>query len=266
MAITTLDGVVAGMQPPVDIYKLGAATVAARLYSPWYVAGQPGLAVVCSSGVAGSALTSYGGQIPFTNPAGGEYSYLARFVGNCNVAGTLFLCDRLWHNNGIDVTSINSQNINSVEFPARDVNGTVNGENVLIGVEVSTIMGAGTPTYTMGYTNSAGDAGRSIIGPVIVTAMTVGSFVIMPLQAGDTGVKSIQTWQQSATQLTGLYSLVAFRILARIGLSVANIDLASDAITGGFPRLFDNTVPFLLWLPTTTTAPTILAQMTVSQG
>ena len=135
MAITTLDGVLAGMQPPEDILKVGAATVAGRFYSPFYVAGRPGAAVAPTPGLAGAALTAYAGQIPFTDPPSGN-SYLARFGGGCNVAGVLLLCDRLWHNSGIVVTQTTQQTINSATFPARDRNGSTDGEGVMIGVEM----------------------------------------------------------------------------------------------------------------------------------
>mgnify|MGYP003511115712 CR=1 FL=1 len=265
MAITTLDGAIAGMLPPENLIKVGAATVAGRHYSPFYVAGRPGAAVAPTPGLAGAALTTYTGQIPFTNPGSGN-SYLARFSGACNVAGTLLLCDRLWHNSGFTVTSTGSQTVNSVAWPARDRDGSTNGAGILIGAEVSTVMGAGTPTWTMGYTNSAGTAGRSIVTAAQSATMAVGSFIPIQLAAGDVGVRSVQTWQQSATMTSGVYHLVAYRILARVPCPIAGVDGAVDAITSGFPRLYDNTVPFLLWLPNTTTAPALSAQMIVTQG
>lgn len=265
MAITTLDGALAGMRPPEEFFKVGAATTAGRFYSPFYVAGRPGAATAPSPGIAGAALTSYTGQIPWTNPVSGN-SYLARFTGACNVAGMLLVCDRLWHNSGINVTLNTSQTVNSVTWPARDRDGTTNGEGVLIGAEVSTVMGAGTPTWTMGYTNSAGTAGRSVVTAAQSATMAVGSFIPIQLAAGDTGVRSIQSWQQSATMTSGVYHLVAYRVLARLPISIANVGYALDAITSGFVRLYDNTVPFLLWLPSTTTAPSLTGDLTVSQG
>lgn len=265
MAITTIDGLIAGMRPPEPLLKIGAATVVGRHYSPFYVAGVPGAAAAPSPGIGGAALTTYAGQIPWTNPGSGN-SYLARLAANCNVAGTLLLCDRLWHNSGINVTLNTSQNINSTAWPARDNTGTTNGAGVLIGVEVSTVMGAGTPTWTMGYTNQAGTAGRSIATAAQAATMAVGSFIPMQLAAGDTGVRSIQTWQQSATMTSGAYHLVAYRMLARVPVSVANVDSAVDAIQCGMPRMYDNTVPFLLWLPSTTTAPVLQGEAIWSQG
>ncbi len=265
MAITTLDGAIAGMLAPVDVMKNGAATVAGRFYSPFYVAGYPGAAVAPTPGLAGAALTTYAGQIPWTNPGAGN-SYLARFSGTASQTGTLYLCDRLWHNSGFNVTLTTAQTVNSVAFPARDSAGAINGANVFIGVEVSTVMGAGTPTFTMVYTNSAGTAGRSSVSPAMAATMAVGSFIPLPLAAGDIGVKAVTSIQQSATMTSGVYNLVAFRELASVPITSANILQAVDALTGGFVRLYDNTVPFLLFLPATTTAPTITASMIVTQG
>lgn len=265
MAITTLDGIVAGLIQPRPFLKNGAATVAGRWYSPFYVAGLPGAAVAPTPGLSGAALTTYSGQIPWTNPGAGN-SYLARLSGAANVAGRLRLCDRLWHNSGIVVTSTGSQSINSVAFPARDRTGVTNGEDIFVGAEVSTVMGAGTPTWTMGYTNSAGTAGRSIVTAAQAATMAVGSFIELPLAAGDIGVRSIQTWQQSATMTSGVYHLVAYRVLAEMEISLANIGTQLDAIACGFPRLFDNTVPFLTWLPSTTTAPVLSGSINFAQG
>jgi len=265
VAITTVDAAGAGARPSEQFMKVGAATVAGRFYSPFYVAGRPGAAVAPTPGIAGAALTTYAGQIPFTNPASGE-SELMRFAGVSSVAGTLYLCDRLWHNSGVNVTLTTAQTVNSVTWPARDDDGSTNGKGVMIGVEVSTVMGAGTPTWTMGYTNSAGTAGRTITTAAQAATMAVGSFIPIQLAAGDIGVRSIQTWQQSATMTSGVYHLVAYRVLAEIPVLVANVSAAVDWITAGGVRLYDNTVPFLLWLPTTTTAPLINGRMTVTQG
>lgn len=270
MTITSLDGAMAGMIPPESFLKVGAATVAGRLYSPFYVAGRPGAAVAPSPGIGGAALTSYSGSLPWYNPASGN-GYLSRFAADCNVAGTLILCDRLWHNSGINVTLTTSQNINSAAWPSRcpdSAGGSpdTDGHNIMIGVEVSTVMGAGTPTWTMGYTNSDGTSGRSIVTAAQATTMAVGSFIPIPLAAGDKGVRSIQTWQQSATMTSGAYHLVAYREIARLSIKTGNTGEAADALQLGFPRMYDDSVPFLLWLPSSTTAPTIQGQAIYSHG
>lgn len=267
MAITTLDGVLAGMRPPVTFTKAATPTlVAGRPHSLFYLAGMPGAAVAPTPGLAGAALTSYAGQLPFSNPPSGN-SYLARLQAQATIAGTLILADRLWHNSGLSLTSTTAQTINSVAWPARDANGSSNGEQVLIGLEVTTATGSGTPTFTMSYTNQDGVAGKTGTGILTgVATSAIGAFYPMGLAAGDTGVRSVQSFTLSATWTSGAASLVAYRELARLELTAANVPAAIDAVTSGFPRLFDNTVPFLIFVPSTTTASNIAGQLVITQG
>ena len=51
MAITTLDGAIAGFKPPAYISKAASGTlVAARPFSPFYLAGSPGAATAPTTG------------------------------------------------------------------------------------------------------------------------------------------------------------------------------------------------------------------------
>lgn len=337
MAITTLDGAIAGMQYPKDFSKAVTGTlVAGRLHSLFYLAGRPGPAAAPTPGIKGARLTSYAGQIPFANPLSGN-SYLARLQGQATIAGSLLLCDRLWHNSGLNVTTtpgaqiignpvVSSSvanptvitctgnvpfangdvvkivghtgstpaidgeytisNVSGATFtipvnvsvggsggsvgiplPARDANGTTVGKEVYLGVEVSANVGSGTPTLTVIYTNTDGVAGRSGTNILATAASPIaGAFYDIRLQGGDVGVQLIQSLALSATWTSGTIHLVAYRILARLELTAANIPNAIDALTSGFPRIYDNTVPFLLFLPSTTTSSNISGHMIVSQG
>jgi hypothetical protein len=267
MAITTLDGVIAGMQPPEEFLKVGAGTqVVGRMYSPFYVTGRPGAAAAPSPGIGGAALTTYAGQIPFTN--GAAEQYLARFAAQSLTTGTLFLCDRLWHNSGIVITQTTAQTINSVAWPARSNDATVNGAGIRIGLEVSTITGAGAAVVSAVYTNQAGTGSRTATcRPAYTAASVVGTFYDFALAAGDDGVRSIQTYTANVSMTSGVVHLVAYRVLARVGVNVASMEYAVDALTSGFPKLHDNTVPFLLMLPAVTTAPTLISgQVIYSHG
>ncbi len=267
MAITTLDGVIAGLGKPNSFGKIGAGTqVAGRWYSPFYVGGISGAAAAPTPGVAGAALTTYAGQLPFTNPGSGN-SYLARLTAMSTQTGRLRICDRLWHNSGLSVTTPTAQTVTSAAFPARDRNGAISGADVYIGVEVSTVMGSGAGNYSLSsYTNSAGGTGR--VGGTVAYASTmpVGTFTELPLAAGDVGVGAISSFTASVSQTTGAYSLVAYRVLADIDLPLANVGYALDAIATGFPRLYDNTVPFLLWCNSGTTAPNLSGMYSIAQG
>jgi hypothetical protein len=267
MAITTLDGAIAGMRKPEYISKAVTGTmVAGRPHTLFYQAGMPGAAVANSSGMAGAALTTYAGQIPFTNPSSGN-AYLARFQAQCTIAGTLLLCDRLWHQSGIAVTTTTAQTINSVAFPARDTNESTNGEGVYIGLEVTATVGTGAATPTISYTDQSGNAGATgaMIVPYVASSIQ-GSFYPFSLAAGDTGVRSVQTVTLGVSMTSGSVNLVAYRVLAALELTAGQIPSALDSITGGFPQMYDNTVPFLIFIPSTTTTSNISGQIVLTHG
>lgn len=270
MAITTVDGILAGAKPP-NFFRKDIITLAAgQTASTFFTAGFPGAALAPTPGLSGAALTTYAGQIPFTNPSAGQKTYLTKFsafsfgVGSAQYAG--ILCDRLWHNSGITINSGSVQNINSVVFPARDNNGTTNGDGVLLGLEFSSTGGSNTPTITVSYTNSAGISGRTATSEIATVASApAGHFYRLKLQNTDIGVRSIQTLQFGGTGWTsGTAHLVAYRILqiqnflGQAGLFVSN------PMTTGLPILHNNTVPFILAKANFSGA--MVGMMSVSQG
>lgn len=267
MAITTLDGALAGMKPPTYFSKAVSGTlVAGRPFSPFYTAGIPGAAAAPAPGIAGAALTAYAGQIPI--PVASGNTHLARFSGAAHAqAGVLLLCDRLWHNSGFVVTTTTAQTIGSAAWPARDIAGSTNGDGVYIGLEVVTATGAGASVLSMSYTNQAGTAGKT--GAAVdtyVASSAIGSFYRMGLAAGDTGVRSIQTFTSSVSMSSGSISLVAYRVLASLELTAAGLPNAVDALTSGMPRCYDTTVPFLLYIPQTTTTTQLTGTVAFTQG
>lgn len=272
MAITTLDGVIAGAQIPKPLIKTGitmAAVGAMRGYTPWYVAGNPGASTATSVGINGEAVTpalgSVGGRIPRTNPTGGSNAYLARLSVQANVAGQLWLIDRLWQNSGLSVTSTTAQAITPATLPARSGDGTSNGAQVMAAIEWSATGGAGTPTVTLTYTDQDGNAGATgtFAG---VTTPPVGTFEIFTLAAGDTGIRAPTSFIQSATRTSGTMHLVLFRLLAQVECSAANIGNAIDALTSGMPRIYDDSVLQLVWIPSATTAIQLMGTYVETQG
>ena len=272
MAITTLDGAIAGFQAPQPITKVGitmSAVGAMRGYTPWYVAGRPGASVAPSPGVNGQAVdasigTSVQGRIPRTNPASGN-SYLGRLAFQASVAGSLWLIDRLWQNSGLSVTLTTAQAITPATLPSRDLGGATNGAGVMAAIEWSATGGAGTPTVTLTYTDQDGNAGAT--GTVTaVTTPPVGTFEIFTLAAGDTGIRAPTSFIQSATRTSGTMHLVLFRVLAQLDCTVANIGNAIDVLTGGMPRIYNSSVLQLVWFPSATTATTMLGTYVETQG
>lgn len=248
MAITTLAQVIAGQRPPEYLSKsMGSATMNTNgVRTNWYVTGLPSPASANTSGMSGVALVSpITGQIPFTDPPSGNAYLCNADIVPTTINNPLLLIDRLWHNSGIGLATFGTpQTINSVTWPARDINGSTNGEGVYIGLELSASTGAGTPVISISYTNSAGVAGRT--GTTIATTAASNSsacIFVFSLQNGDTGVRSVESITLSATWTGGTAHLIAFRPLAfihsdnRLGLSTVE-----DAFTLGLPRLYNGTV------------------------
>ena len=267
MAITTLDGALAGMTPARYFAKAASGTlVAGRPMNLNYLAGIPGAMAAPAPGLAGAALTSYAGQIPI--PAASGNTHVAKFSGVSSAqGGMLLLCDRLWHNSGLVVTTTTAQTVNSAAWPARDINGSTNGVGVMVGLEISSATGAGAATPTISYTDESGNAGSTGSMQVTYAASSItGTFYPFTLATGDTGVRSIQTCTLGVSMTSGSISLVAYRVLASLELSAAGLPNAIDALTGGLPRCYDTSVPFLLYVPQTTTTTLTTGTVVFTQG
>lgn len=273
MAIATLDALLAGVQPP-RLFAKGpfSSTVAGRVCSTWGMGGIPGPGSYDGT-LNGATLSSTSslpaGAMPRIDGQGGSNSYLARLQGqlNVNLAGTVLLIDRLWHNGGYTITATSAQTSTTPTWPARDNNGATSGDGVLIGLEVSATIGAGTPTLTLSYTNQAGTSGRTSTN-VMGTATTpvAGSFWMFGLQGADTGVQSVQSLTLSATWSSGTINLVAFRILAAMEIPGTNSANAIDAVTGGMPRIYDGSVLQFLVMPSTGAVLNLTGSYVESQG
>lgn len=270
MAITTLDGALAGMTPSNYFIKVASAVpVIGRPQSLWMLGGNPGAGTydaTLNGVILSSSAAQVAGQIPFTDPVSGN-TYLARLQAAASQACTVLLCDRLWHNGGFTITSTAAQNITSPTWPARDNAGTTNGDGVLLGLEVSAACGAAAPTITVSYTNQAGTAGRTATNAfATANSPTIGGFFPIGLAAGDTGVRSVQSMTLSASWVSGTVNLVAYRVLAALELQGAYVPNAIDALTAGMPQMYNGSVPFLILVPSAATAATVTGQVVYTKG
>jgi hypothetical protein len=270
MAITTVDQAIAGMQPAITFAKAVTGTmVAGRMHTLLYLAGNPAAYTAASntSGSAGTVLTSLTGQIPFTHPGGTQSAYLARFQAQATQAGVLMLCDRIWHNVVPSITATTEQLFTGSQvIPARDANGGTAGVGVLAGVEVISATGANTPTLTVTYVDTDGAAGSATNQTATVASSIAGTFHEIGYAAGDTGISQCQSIKLSASWSSGTISCVLYRVIAMLELSGANIPNAIDPLTGGFPKVYANTVPFLIFRPNTTTTSNISGHVIWSNG
>lgn len=236
----------------------------------WYCfakdAGFPGAWAPGTPGMAGRATdgtaAADAGCVPIQNPSTGS-NYLSQFNITGTVAGWFLLFDCLWVQSGIVVTTTTAQTINSVAFPARDINGTVNGEGCMIGLLTTTANtnAAVINNSIVTYTNSDGTASRTatlanLVGAQIPVSPAIGTIVWFGLAAGDKGVQSIQSITLNTSLAAGAVSLLVARPLASLPVSLANAGAQFGFALNPGVRLYNNTCALLALQASSTTAVT----------
>ena len=271
MAITTMDGLIAAMQPfGEDVLKAAFTGEAAGQYhSGFYLSGRPGAAAAPSSGINGASLTSYAGQIPIPAAVAGKNIHLARLeFSQAGGIGAITIMDRLWHNSGIAVATTTAQAISMSALPARDNNGATLGAGIMAAIEVSTATTNVSPitNTTISYTNEAGVSGRTGTMASFPATAQPGTFVPFSLQAGDLGIRSIQSVTLGTSYGGGTIHLVLYREMASLGAPIANVTASAGPIELGLPRIYDNSVLFCIFSLISVTAGITNAQLTFAQG
>jgi hypothetical protein len=272
MTITTLDGVDAGLRLPVPFVQALDTDNIGTHKGNWRATGYPGTNGAPSGGVAGTVLTS--STFPFSNPVSGNtHLAYARMTDNANSISVdrffgMTLCDRLWHNSGLNVSITTTQTVNSVTWPARDINQSINGAGVYVAVEIDTVIAAASaPTFTLNYTNSDGVGGRAGTNIVSITGSSQrGNLFVIGLQAGDLGVRSVQAFTTSVSLVSGAISLVAFRPIAFFGNKRPGREALTAALQSGFPRIFDNSALFLKTVGNAANNRQIVGEIILTQG
>jgi hypothetical protein len=278
MAITGIDSCISGASENMFFYKTYTGEVTYGHHSSWIMPGIPGEAPISTAGLAGEVLASNTGgtlpyyTIPFIEEAGkttylGNLSHCSSITSGVNNAIVLF-CDRLWQNSDIVVTTTTAQTIDSISWPARDNDGSSNGDGVIIGMEVHTATtNAGTINGAyITYTNSNNVSGRTgyfrgNAARRLNSTMTRGFFCPIVLSQGDRGVKSIQSITLTTSLVSGSISLVAFRIIDIFHGLAAHHPCnrpTQSIVSSPRPILYSGTMPFLLVSPATANNTSVL--------
>lgn len=233
-----------------------------------WVPGTPGLNGFFTDCSAVSNATSPVGAsqmgAPYLpNPSSGGW-YLSRWGVTAAIADTYRLIDVLWYNTGAVVTTTTAQGITMPStIPARDENGSADGEGLRIGLLTTTANtnAAVINNTTVSYTNSQGTAGRTatffaLAGFQMPATPVIGTFAEFQLAAGDTGVRSIQSVTLGTSYVAGALSLLLYRPIQTDGVAVANFpsgSLASGARLNPGVRLYNGSCLDILRVGSTAT-------------
>lgn len=260
---------------PVGFMKTGTASDAAGY---WYCTskdgGFPGAWAPGTPGINGRVTdgTTSGdfGCIPVKNPATGA-NYITELQMAASVNHSHLIFDVLWVNSGIAITTTTAQSITSPTLPARDVNGTTNGEGCMIAILCTAAVGlaAVASNATVSYTNSDGTAGRTatltaIVGSQAPATPVIGTLIWFNLAAGDKGVRSIQSITLGTSWVSGSISLMITRDIATIGTTIPNVSAQKVVGTPGI-RLYNGTCLLHCVLASATTATFFSGELTIAE-
>jgi hypothetical protein len=195
----------------IRIQKQPIAAVSGRYDSLWTATPNAGAApggnAACTSATTG-ALGQQDGSTSL---------WLGYMQSGRERAGALIVVDRLVHQDGLSGTVATAQTTN---LPTAALTRYTSGVGVLAALEIYTGIGVTATTFTASYTNSAGVAGRT--SPAYTVGggnfNTTGRFIIMPMQAGDVGVKSVESVTLAlSTGTAGNFGVTLFKPLGFFG-------------------------------------------------
>ncbi len=212
------------------------------------------------------------GCVPIKNPSVGA-NYITELMMSSSLAHYNNFFDVLWVNTGLVITQTTAQAIAMAgSIPARDINGTTNGEGCLIALLCTSAVGlaAVNALATVTYTNSEGTAGRTAtlsatIGSQAPATPVIGTLIWFNLQAGDRGVRSIQSFNFGATSwVSGSVSLMITRDLSSIGQGLPYIT-STRSIKDPGVRLFNGTCGLHAYLASSATATFTNGEITIQE-
>lgn len=271
---TGSDWIAANLIPyPTPFGKDAVTAKAAGIpHTPWYGTGLVGAGAAPSGGLNGATFTAtsgaFTGAVSMPAASTGETSRLAglRFIQTGNV-GDVWLVDRLWGNVPV-VTTTTSQAITSPTWPSRDQSASTAGAGVLLALECSSATGNGSPitNTTVSYTNSANTSGRTATVSSFPATAPQGTFVPLSLQAGDVGVRSVQSITLGTSYVSGQVHLIAFRLVAEIATPNVNAATLLNWDQVGLAAVWDNSVLQFVYWPSGTAVGAVSGSVTYVQG
>ena len=198
---------------------------------------------------------------------GANTGYLAVFGALGSVAGAVRLYDRLYHAGSFSALSLATSNITAPPSYAARVPGA-SYVGVEMWIEINAAVSATATTVTVSYTNQAGTAARTATLDTNLSGAPANRMLPFRLQAGDTGVQSIQSVTVGGVvATTGTFNIVILRELATAKIIAAAIsEPMQDAFKVGLPQLFATSCLCLMFLATTTSTGTVFADLEVING
>ncbi len=242
----------------------GASSAAGRWHELLTAGGTGGPMVLTGTAGTGIALNrSTVGALPLNADVSTATRHLLSFSAitpaTTAVPGMLLLTDLIHVYPSLALTGTASTLSNHPTWTGTGDTRLTNANGVMASLVVTTATTANNGQLTLTYTNQAGAGSRTTAAPAgslfapatatpsgclygqTNTGATVGG-PYHPLQAGDLGVQSVQSYVINTGATSGVGSLILHRPIALLPLVAANTAGIMDFLnqTPSLPRIFDN--------------------------
>lgn len=233
----------------VNLYRIGT-----NLGTPAAASAAPGDILVSSTNAPLAGCSRLVQNVPGTSQ-----NFISSISSMGTVAGFITLYDRIWQQGGFSATVTTAQNFTIPALPARDLNGQSFGVEYFLGLNITTLTGAGTPTLTLNYTNSDGVSGRVATGVVVgSTTSAVNRTYRFKLQGSDRGVGAgTASITLSATWTAGAFEMFLYRPILTIPVGVSS-PYTKDILTNGLLEVFNGASITALYTAAVTTTGALL--------
>lgn len=233
------------------------APIAGRPASLWTYDGQPSAGIAPTTVAVPTNATD--GALKQASPGGGRQQWLTQFWAAGLVGGTLLMYDRLLHIGGLSGTVVSP----TTQAVGGTLTRNTGGIGNFIFAEIYTQIGASSTTITASYTNTTPTAGRTTAAVAFGNTgfREVTRCILMPLQAGDTGVQAVAHVTVAATTGTaGNFGVTVGKPVAYVGIGGTGAAGWRDFATGlpGLPEIPSGACLAFLWIPGSTTIPELI--------
>ena len=243
-----------------QIQKFGFPHSVGRLHSLWSMGNLGGAKP--STPIAPTNETA--GALPFVNSA--DVRRIAQVEASYGTLGMIIICDRLSHQGELSGTVTEEQTTN---LPTAALTRYTDGVGVMAALEIYTGVGSTPTTVSARYTNEVGTAG--MITPLTTYGGSgfndVWRFVILPLAAGDRGVRSVEGVTLSAsTGTAGNFGVTLFKPLFAVPIIVSGQQMLFDSILGmcgNMPQVLNNACLFILIVSSLSTTGVLMANVNI---
>lgn len=244
MAIATLDNYIAAAKQRINFAKTATRTTVATFpFSVFDLAGNPGAGTLAIGNTANGVVpTDATSGYPIITAFGGAASgYVSKAEFASTVACWIDIYDRLFAAGAYAFnanTTLASQPSYAARVPGADYTG------LQIWVEQVTAA-TGNQAVNVTYTNQAGTGSRTTGATGIGAAPTVGRCWQLPLQAGDSGVQSIQVVAGTVATV-GTFNVMVLRPLWSGRVQLANGGDVHDLLRTGMPQVYADAALYAL--------------------